>query len=157
MSDRNARLLYGDSRGSSRVTLVKFPLHDSSSSVYAGDLLFLEAAAPIRADKMEASMTNPLFGIAHEDIEPGTEGLIEIPFGAVYEMTLNADNFLDDNTEEQRIVHPRGQTVNRGSSGGPMCGIIAETNTEPGDRARILLFGGGILGMGSPVGSIGQI
>ncbi len=156
MGTRNAKLLYGDSRGSSRVTLVEFPIIDNTPEVEAGDLLTVEDSEPKGARKIESGNVQTLFGIAHEDINPNSKGIVEIPFGAVYEIETNESEFMGP-PDISRLVHPYGQTVSRNSGGGPMCGILVETGKETGDRIKTLVFGGGISGMSSPIGTIGSV
>lgn len=152
MSERNARLLYGDSRGSSNVTLVEYKF---GSDVEAGDLLFIEIADQSVINKIGTDSKNVLFGVAHEDVISGDYGVVELPMGAVYEVNMAASaDWEGTPSGSARLVHPYGQTLCRVTTGGPAAGSVIGQDVEMGETGKVALFGGGIDGVGSILGDI---
>lgn len=152
MSDRNARLLYGDSRGSSNVTLVEY---EFGTNAEPGDLLFIEIADTSTIGKIGTASKYVLFGVAHEEVSSGDNGMVELPMGAVYEVNMaDSSDWEGTPTGAAKLVHPYGQTLCRVTSGGPAAGVIVGDDVEMGETGKVALFGGGIDGVGAVLGTV---
>nr|AGF93103.1 hypothetical protein FLSS-17_0011 [uncultured organism] len=154
MSDRNGRLVHGGSRGSSRVTLVRYPV--GSTAVKAGDFVWVESADTGSLCKATPGdgTTYPLFGVMKEDADANGSGLVEIPFGAVYEVPLCITDFWEMDPRQGSMVHMKDQKLTRKTSGGELAGQIISEDPSTGERAKVILWGGAIQGLGSPFGTI---
>ena len=152
MSDRHATLKYGDSRGSSNVTYVEY---DFGEAVEAGDLLYIDSSDPSVVHKIGPDENKALYGVARDDVEAGEFGIVEVPSGAVYEVDLaDSTNWDGDPSGSARVVHAYGQSLCRVTSGGPAAGNLVSDDAEMGGKGKVLLFGGGIDGIGSVIGTI---
>jgi len=77
-----------------------------------------------------------LHGIAHEDIEPGATGIVEIPVGAIYSVDL-ATGY--DPTFSSKVCLASKNTVDGGTTGNVVAGIVIDEDPVAGGRARIAL------------------
>ncbi|MFP3953100.1 MAG: hypothetical protein ACLFVS_03120 [Candidatus Acetothermia bacterium] len=151
MSSRNARLLYGDSRGSSNVVTVQAL---AGEDLEAGDLVTNTA---MTGDFVvnKPSGASSLFGVVHEDAKDGELATVEVPVFAVYEVTLaDASNFDNGGPTLGDILNVHDQAFGRTSTEDASA-VLIDSNPAAGEKARVILVG---LGISSAWGSIlGQV
>lgn len=109
----------------------------SGSALNVGDLVQDDGSNDIDALADAGGGTNALLGICHEDIASGDTGYVEIPLGAVYEVSLATGfdpSYLD-------AIYPAGSgEFDAGAASDVASGYIVDTNPSSGGTARAVLL-----------------